>query len=185
MITGHVFIAMSLDGYIAREDGGLDWLMKQDTAGEDHGYNAFIARMDGLVMGSNTFRTVLNFDAWPYDLPVVVASQTMTEDDIPAALRDRVSLSRAEPANLMTDLAARGWQRAYIDGGALIQSFLRAGLIADMTVTLIPILLGAGRPLFGPLVTDLDLSLEEVRSFPSGLISTRYAIPSPTIAKDA
>ncbi len=184
MTTGHVFIAMSLDGFIARQDDGLDWLMKQDTQGEDHGYDAFIARMDGLVMGSNSFRKVLSFDAWPYDRPVVVLSRTLTDADIPAALKDRVSISRLPPADLMADLAARGWRRAYIDGGAVIQSFLRAGLIAEMTVTLIPILLGRGRPLFGPLDCDLDLTLEEVKSFPSGLVSTRYTIPVPHIPQD-
>lgn len=178
MTTGHVFIATSLDGYIARQDHAIDWLMKQDVAGEDHGYDAFIAGMDGLIMGSHSFRKVLSFDDWPYRKPVIVLSRSLTPTDVPEALRDRVTLANLAPADLMQQLAKQGWERAYVDGGAVIQSFLRAGLISDMTITLIPILLGGGRRLFGPLDSDIDLTLRGVQSFPSGLVTTRYALPS-------
>jgi dihydrofolate reductase len=174
MTTGHMFMAMSLDGFVAREDSNLDWLMKQKTEGEDHGYEAFMASVDGLVMGSGSFRTVLSFDAWPYDKPVVVLSRTLTTEDIPSELRDKVSITTQEPQQVLASLAEQGWKRAYIDGGKIIQSFMRERQIVDMTVTIVPILLGSGKRMFGSLSADIDLQLLEVKQFPSGLISTQY-----------
>ncbi len=174
--SGHVFIAMSLDGFIARQDHRLDWLMKQETAGEDHGFDAFVDSVDGIVMGSSTFKTVLEFDSWHYTKPVCVMSSTLTDADIPAHLKDKAFVSDLAPDALMEMLGTRGWARAYVDGGLVIQPFLRAGLIADMQVTLIPILLGNGLRLFGELDADIDLGLKSVEGFPSGLVTTRYQI---------
>ncbi|MEO9876987.1 MAG: dihydrofolate reductase family protein [Anderseniella sp.] len=167
-------MAMSLDGYIARADGNLDWLMKQKTEGEDHGYDTFMASVDGLIMGRGSFEKVLTFDDWPYQKPVVVMSQTLTDTDIPDGLRNKVALSTLEPGELMHELGRKGWQRAYVDGGKIIQSFLRAGLISDITITHIPILIGEGLPFFGPLDRDVDLEHLETRSFASGLVSSQY-----------
>ena len=172
--TGHVYIALSLDGFIARPDGGLDWLMKQPTDGEDYGYQAFMASVDGLVMGRGSFEMVLTFPEWPYAKPVVVLSRTPA--DIPDHLVGRVRASDASPPQIMRRLASEGWRRAYVDGGRIVQSFLRDGLIRDMTLTRIPILLGHGRPLFGPLDRDIDLKHVETRAFPSGLVHSRYRI---------
>ena len=174
-----MFMAMSLDGFVARKDFGLDWLMKQKTDGEDHGNEAFMASVDGLVMGSGSFRTLLTFDAWPYEKPVVVLSGTMKSTDIPEKLRDRVSVSALAPRQLMASLSEQGWTRAYIDGGKIIQSFMREGLIADMTVTVVPILIGEGKRMFGPLDADIDLHLLESKSFPSGLVTSRYEVLRP------
>ncbi|MEJ2002418.1 MAG: dihydrofolate reductase family protein [Maritimibacter sp.] len=176
MTTGHIFMAMSLDGYVAREDFSLDWLMKQKTDGEDHGYEAFMDSVDGLVMGSGSFRTALTFDAWPYEKPVVVLSKTLKPEDVPEDLRDKVSISALAPLPLMASLSEQGWKRAYIDGGKVIQSFMREGLIADMTVTVVPILIGAGKRMFGALNADIDLQLLETKSFPSGLVTSRYKV---------
>jgi len=176
MPVGHVFMAMSLDGFIAREDYGLDWLMKQKTDGEDHGHEAFMETIDGLVMGSGSFRTALTFIAWPYEKPVVVLSKTLKPDDIPKELRNKVRISDQTPRQVMASLSEQGWQRAYIDGGKVIQSFLREGLIADMTVTITPILIGAGKRMFGMLDADIDLHLLEAKSFPSGLVTTKYKV---------
>ncbi|TGD44581.1 dihydrofolate reductase [Pseudotabrizicola sediminis] len=176
MATGHVFMAMSLDGFVAREDFGLDWLMKQKTEGEDHGNDAFMASVDGIVMGSGSFRTVLTFDAWPYEKPVIVLSSTMTSDDVPENLRGKVTLSALAPRDLMHALSNQGWRRVYIDGGKIIQSFMREGLIADMTVTVVPILIGQGKRMFGPLDADIDLHLIKSKSFASGLITSRYVV---------
>lgn len=176
MTKGHVFIAMSLDGFIARPDHALDWLMKQKTEGEDHGYDAFLDGVDGLVMGTGTFRTVLGFPDWPYPKPVVVMSRTLTAEDIPAGLRDRVRVTGKAPAAVMAELAAAGWRRAYIDGGGIIRAFLAAGLIEEMTVTVVPILIGAGRPLFGGTGRDIDLELVSATPFPSGLVRMRYRV---------
>ncbi|MBV6634887.1 MAG: dihydrofolate reductase [Mameliella sp.] len=188
MTTGHVFIAMSLDGYIAREDDSLDWLTPYHAPDEDHGFDAFMASVDGLVMGSGTFRTVLGFGGdWPYAKPAIVLSHSLTRDDIPDALRTRVTLSRETPTALMSRLDAEGWQRVYVDGGAVIRSFLQDGLIADMEITLVPVLIGRGRKLFGEmdLATDLRLDQLRVRRFSSGLVLTRYAVSSPSSSKDA
>ncbi|WP_421904560.1 dihydrofolate reductase family protein [Mameliella sp.] len=188
MTTGHVFIAMSLDGYIAREDDSLDWLTPYHAADEDHGFDAFMDSVDGLVMGSGTFRTVLGFGGdWPYAKPVIVLSHSLTPDDIPEALRRRVTLSRETPTALMHRLDAAGWRRAYVDGGAVIRSFLREGLIADMDITLVPVLIGRGRKLLGEMDLKADIRLDQirVRRFPSGLVLTRYAISSHPASKDA
>ncbi|MEM9472907.1 MAG: dihydrofolate reductase family protein [Pseudomonadota bacterium] len=179
MPTGHVFMAVSLDGFIARTDGGLDWLMKQDTEGEDHGYDSFIASVDGIVMGRASFEKVLTFSDWPYHKPVVVMSRTLGAADIPAKLRNKVALSTHEPKQLMHELDRKGWKRAYIDGGKVVQSFLGAGLVSDLTNTHIPKLIGTGLPLFCLLDRDIDLALIESRSFPFGLVTSKYRVRKP------
>ncbi len=177
-LEGHAFIATSLDGFIARSDHDIDWLNKQPLGDDDHGYDAFIARMDGVVMGSNSFRKIRSFPEWPYTKPVVVLSKTLTPQDIPAPLRKdgRVRVTSSSPLRLADALTNEGWTRAYVDGGATIQSFLRAGLMQEITITQVPILLGAGRRLFGPLDDDIDLELRETRSYRSGLVSSRYRV---------
>ena len=184
MISGHVYVAASLDGFIARRDGDLDWLMKQSAGGEDHGsaegedygYDEFMASMDGLVMGRATYEKVLTFGDWPYPKPVVVLSRTLTEKDLREDLVGRVRILGVEPGQAMQILSAEGWRRAYIDGGQLIQAFLREGLINDITLTRIPILLGDGNPLFGPLDHDVDLKHVETKAFASGLVSSKYEV---------
>lgn len=177
LTTGHVFIATSLDGFIARKDGAIDWLPGLDSdPGENYGYDAFIASVDGLVMGRNSFEKVLEFGEWPYPKPVMVMSRTLDPSTLRADLRDKVEISSASPRALMDELAGRGWRRVYVDGGQVIQSFLREGLIADMVVTRVPVLLGEGLPLFGPLASDVALEHIETRSYPSGLVLSRYAI---------
>ncbi len=169
-------MAMSLDGFIARPDHALDWLMKQDTVDEDHGYDAFMASVDGLVMGRGSFETVRGFDAWPYQKPVIVMSRSLSEVDIPQALQSKVRLSRQDPDALMQALSEAGWRRVYVDGGQVVQSFLRAGLIADLTITTVPILIGDGIRLFGTLDRDIDLNHLETQTFPSGLVTSRYKV---------
>jgi dihydrofolate reductase len=177
MIAGHVFIATSLDGFIARADDSLDWLLKHDSGGADTGYQAFIDSVDGIVMGRGSFQTVLGFGGdWPYPKPVVVMSRSLAATDIPEDLRDRVEVSAASPAEVMAALGARGWTRAYIDGGQLIRSFLGAGLIADMVITVAPVLIGAGKPLFGAMGRDIDVELVGVRSIPPGFVQSTYRV---------
>lgn len=174
MIHGHVYIATSVDGFVARSDHQLDWLMKQDTADEDHGYEEFVARMDGIVMGRGSYETVLSFGDWPYSKPVVVASRSLKEADVPPALRGKVRVSPLEPKELMASLEREGWKHVYVDGGKLVQSFIKEGLVEDMVLTAIPILIGSGIRLFGELDRDIDLALEDVRSFSSGLVQVHY-----------
>ncbi|MEW7008658.1 dihydrofolate reductase family protein [Lentilitoribacter sp. EG35] len=177
-ITGHVFIATSLDGFVARNTDNpetkLDWLMKQDTVGEDHGYDDFIESVDGLVMGRGSFETLLGFEGWPYGKPVIVVSQSLTKSDVPDELSDKVELVNLTPHEIMDMLDKRGWKRAYIDGGKLIQSFIQQGLIEDITLTRIPILIGSGISLFGDIDQDIDLELKSVKAFESGLVTSVY-----------
>lgn len=176
MTTGHVFIAVSLDGFIARKSGELDWLMKHATKDEDHGYEAFMTSVDGLVMGRGTFEKVRTFGEWSYTKPVVVMSRTLTEQSVPSKLTDKVRLTQLDPPDVMKMLKDQGWTRAYVDGGQVVQSFLRAGLIADLTLTHVPILIGDGLPLFGALDHDIDLEHLKTRTYRSGLVSSCYRV---------
>ena len=172
-----VFIAMSLDGYISREDGSIDWLMKANELvpkGEDGGYQAFISTVDTIVMGRHSFEKVVTFDPWPYSIPVIVLSQHGI--DIPHALQNIVSLSSENPDILVARWAALGIKHLYIDGGITIQRFLTAGLIEDMIITVIPVLLGKGRRLFGDLTSGIELKLLETQTIGRGLIQMRYQV---------
>jgi dihydrofolate reductase len=173
-----VFIATSLDGFIARADGSIDWLETANACvppGEDCGYGAFIASVDALVMGRQTFESVLAFDPWPYGgLPVVVQSRRSL--DIPARLAPTVSASAEAPAELAERLGAAGARHLYIDGGETIRRFLAAGLIDEMTITTVPVLLGEGRPLFGGPAADRPLALIASRAWPFGFVQNRYRV---------
>ena len=173
-----VFIATSLDGFIARADGRIDWLEAANTtipAGEDCGYAAFFASVDGMVMGRGTFETVLSFPTWPYgEKPVYVLSRTLAQ--LPQAVPPTLSLTSEPPTELLERLYAQGHRHLYVDGGRTIQGFLSAGLIQELTITVIPVLLGAGRPLFGPLWADVALELVSSREYPFGFVQSRYRV---------
>jgi len=173
-----VFIATSLDGYIARADGSIDWLNEANnsvTPGEDCGYGKFMADVDALVMGRHTLEQVLTFDSWPYGpTPVVVMSHR--EISLPSNLQSSVSVSDEPPSVVAARLAKRGVKKIYVDGGLTIQSFLAAGLIDDITITVIPVLLGAGRSLFGPLPADVRLVHESTTAFEFGFVQNRYRV---------
>jgi len=176
MTTAHVFIAISLDGFIARHDGDIAWLLQRDDPTEDHGYPAFIADKDVIVMGRGSYEKALTFDPWPYDRPVVVLSKKLANAPVPELLEGKVRFSSRAPKEEMKALAEQNVHRVYVDGGQVVQSFLRDGLISDMIITTIPVLIGAGRPLFGALSRDIDLKLVSSCSFPSGLVQTTYRL---------
>lgn len=176
MITGHVFIATSLDGFIARTDGDIGWLLERDDPAEDHGYPAFIADKDAIVMGRGCYEKVLTMGEWAYDRPVLVLSRQLAGKPVPDNLQGKVRFSDSTPAQAMAQLEAAGARRVYVDGGRLVQSFLRDGLIADLVVTTVPVLIGTGRPLFGALPRDVSLALESSRRFPSGLVQSTYRV---------
>lgn len=127
MATGHVFMAMSLDGFVARKNHKLDWLMKQKTQGEEHGYTEFQASVNGIVMGRGSYENVLSFWARPYEKPVVVMSKALGPADIPEALREQVRISTLEPKRLMDELHAEGWSHAFIDGGKVFSLLSERG----------------------------------------------------------
>jgi dihydrofolate reductase len=167
-----VFVGTSVDGFIARPDGALDFL---DAGGEDaHGYEEFFATVDALVMGRNTFETVLAFDKWPYgEKRVFVLSTRPLPAAPPGAVVAQLS---GTPAQIVADLAARGFEHLYVDGGVTIQRFLRAGLIDRLVVTRVPVLIGSGIPLFGALDRDVKLTHVATRQFPSGLVQSEYVV---------
>ena len=179
MTTGHVFIATSLDGFIARKDHAIDWLENQGTTTEEHGYTQFIDSVDGIIFGRKTYEVVLNLtsdDDWPYQKPVIVLSRTLTNSDIPLHLTDKVTITDQTPSDLLATLDQKGWKRAYVDGGITIQSFLNEGLIDDLIITTLPVLIGRGIPLFGNTTKDIHLELINTRQYPSGLAQSHYRV---------
>ena len=167
-----VFIANSLDGFIARSNGALDWL--PPDGGEPHGYDEFIATVDALVIGRKTFETVLTFDAWPYGAKPVFALSTHTLAPAPpGAVVERMS---GDPAEIVSQLSARGIRHVYVDGGITIQRFLQAGLIQRLIITRVPVLIGEGIPLFGATHRDIELKHIATRHYASGLVQSEYAV---------
>ena len=173
-----VFVATSLDGYIAREDGAIDWLEAANAtipAGEDCGYDEFYAGVDALVMGRRTYELARTFERWPYEgKPVVVLSRTMRS--LTADAPDGVRLSTEAPAALVARLEREGRRHVYVDGGLTVQSFLAAGLIDTITVTTVPMLLGRGLPLFGPLPGDVALERVATRAYDFGFVQTTWRV---------
>ena len=167
-----VFVGTSLDGFIARGDGALDFL---DAGGnEPHGYTEFMATVDALVIGRKTYETVLGFGGWAYGAkPVFVLSSHPLRPPPPSAIVERMS---GDPAAIAAELASRGVQHIYVDGGVTIQRFLRAGLIDRLIVSRVPVLIGEGVPLFGALSKDIALRHIATRQYPGGLVQSEYAI---------
>lgn len=176
-----VYIATSLDGFIARLDGSLDWLEQANatnTTGDDFGYADFMSTVDALVIGRNTYDTVLGFGAWPYEGKHVVV-MTSNPDAIATshpAHYPAIETATGAIADVVQDLAARGKQHIYLDGGNTIQRALREDIVSHLTVTLIPVLLGEGIPLFGPLPHDQWLHLESSEGYPNGFVQGRWTI---------
>lgn len=171
-----VFIATSLDGYIARLDDGLDWLpVGGDEAGNDFGYAALMATIDTIVLGRRTFEKVLTFGGWPYDAKRVIVVSSGTPE-MPDEIRDRVEVISSPPADLLAHLGATGSRRIYVDGGVTIQRFLAAGLIGEMTITRVPVLIGSGIPLFGALPGDVVVTHETTTAYSNGMVQSRYRI---------
>ncbi|ABO22648.1 dihydrofolate reductase family protein [Shewanella loihica] len=169
-----VFIATSLDGYIADKRGKLDWLHSVPNPNNvDTGFVALMERVDGLVMGRNTLDMVLSFDCdWPYSKPVFVLSNTMTE--VPQGYEDKVFLVKGKLVDIIADLNAKGFNELYIDGGVTIQNFLKEDLIDEMVITRFPILLGGGVPLFGELESSLSFNVIKSEVVLDSLTQTTY-----------
>ncbi len=173
--TCSVFCGLSIDGCIARPDGALDFLEGDGTAElGDHGYEAFMAGIDAIVMGRRTFEKVLSFDAWPYTRKVVVLSSGAPDLSAARARGADVELLNMTPHEVVGHLSANGHHHLYIDGGLTVQRFLRAGLIDRLIITHVPVLIGQGIALFGPLEKDIRLKLVTTRGFPGGLVQSEY-----------
>jgi dihydrofolate reductase len=167
-----VFVGTSLDGFLARANGSFDFL--SPSGDEPHGYEEFMATVDALVIGRNTYEIVLAFDAWPYGArPVFVLSSRPLVAAPPGAIVEHMA---GAPADIVATLAARGIEHIYLDGGITIQRFLRAGLVNRVTVTRVPVLIGEGIPLFGPLPHDVVLTHVATRQYASGLVQSEYTV---------
>lgn len=168
----HVFVGISVDGFLARPDGDLGWLTSRGEVAGDAGYGEFVADVDHVVLGRVTYETVAGFDHWPYgDRTVLVLSRHGLPGDDPRV--------RVVPSLEAARAALDGARCVYVDGGATIRAFLGAGLVDSLTLSTVPVLIGTGVPLFGPLPADVDLRLEDSRVLPGGMVQTRYAIVRP------
>jgi dihydrofolate reductase len=170
-VKASVFVGTSLDGFIARRNGAFDFL--PPDGGEPHGYIEFMASVDAVVMGRNTFDTVLAFPQWPFDKPVFVLSTRALAPAPPGALVERLA---GHPTEVVAALGARGIKHIYVDGGITIQRFLEAGLIHRLIVTRVPVLIGAGIPLFGALSRDVLVTHVATRHYASGLVQSEYLV---------
>lgn len=178
IIAASVFVATSLDGFIARSDGSIDWLVETNavaTSGEDYGYRDFMDTVDAIVLGRLTFEQVLTFGEWPYgEQRVVVLSGKGV--GVSEAIRRTVSVTAEPPPKLAERLATEGVRHVYVDGGQAIQGFLAAGPISAITVTVVPVLLGSGRPLFGSLAADVALKHVSTRAYLNGFVQSKYRV---------
>jgi dihydrofolate reductase len=176
-IKASVFIATSLDGFIARANGDLDWLTGADSTSteQDYGYQEFMDKVDTIVLGRNTFELVLTFDSWPYSGKKVVVLSSKPSA-VPSHLVDDVEWLSLPPQRLVRRLAARGATHLYVDGGKTIQGFLSARLIDELTITRVPILIGSGVPLFGPLNHDIRLTHIATQQFENGFVQSNYRV---------
>jgi dihydrofolate reductase len=170
-MSASTFIATSLDGFIARADGAIDWL--PEGGGEPHGYDEYMAGIDAVVIGRKTFETVRDFPSWPYERPVFVLSSRPQAFSAPPGVA--CEFLCATPASVVRTLSERGFERLYVDGGVTVHAFLAAGLLARLIITRVPVIIGGGIPLFGWLPHDIRLRHIATRSYPSGLVCSEYA----------
>lgn len=168
-----VFIATSLDGYIADRNGQIEWLLSiPNPENDDMGYKEFISGIDALIMGRNTFEVVCGFDEWYYEKHVFVLSNSLKE--IPEKFRDRASLVKGDLKEVLVEIHEKGFHNLYIDGGKTIQSFLKEDLIDEMTITVIPYLLGGGISLFGDLMETLKFEAVNTKLFLNYIVQNQF-----------
>jgi dihydrofolate reductase len=167
-----VYVGTSLDGFIARKDGDIDWLVKYQNKEVHDSYNEFISRIDAMVIGRGTYEKVLSFPEWPYEKKVFVLSTSLKQ--IPGTLNEKATLVAMKPAELLNYLSDKGFSNIYIDGGKVIQSFLREDLVDELIITKVPELIGTGIPLFGYLDNDLRFEHIKTNIYSDGLVKSQY-----------
>jgi dihydrofolate reductase len=167
------FVGISLDGFLARLDGSLDWL--KPFEGTEHGYTAFFETVDTLAIGRGTYDFVLGMLRsglpWPYGGKRCVV---MTHRPVEGQHQERAFAG--EPKDLLEELGKQGARHVYVDGGVVIRSFLACGLLDEITVSIVPVLIGAGLPLFGGVALESGLRLEQARSFENGIAQLHYRV---------
>jgi dihydrofolate reductase len=173
-LSNIVFIAASLDGYIADKDGGVDWLHSiPNPENLDMGFVDLIDRIDALVMGRKTFEKVCSFDCdWPYSKPVFVLSNSMKS--IPEGYKGKAETVKGSLSEILESIHQKGYIHLYIDGGVTVQSFLKEDLIDEMIITVIPILLGDGIQLFGELPKPMEFEYVKTEVFLNAIVQNHY-----------
>lgn len=173
-----VYIATSVDGFIAKADGDIEWLHNPEYAKSQFNgltYDEFMSTVDAIVMGRNTYEKVRTFGFWPYEgVPVIVL--TSRPMDVPEELLGKIRVENLAPEQLLSALSNEGYKHLYIDGGKTIQGFLMDGLVDEITITRIPVLLGSGIPLFGGLDQALPVRLISTASSDNGFVQVRYEV---------
>ncbi len=167
-----VYIGTSLDGFIARTNGDIDWLVKFESEDVHHNFQEFINRIDAIVMGRGTYEKVLTFPSWQYEKKVFVLSASIKH--VPEMLQGKVTLLSMKPVELLDYLSKEGFSNIYVDGGNVIQSFLKEDLIDELIITKVPVLIGSGIPLFGFLESDLEFNHIRTDILSGGLVMSRY-----------
>jgi dihydrofolate reductase len=167
-----VYIGTSLDGFIARKDGDIDWLTQFANDEAIHAYEEFISRIDAIVIGRGTFEKVLTFPSWPYDRKVFALSNSIKQ--VPDELKEKVTVLSINPPKLLSYLSNLGFSSVYIDGGKVIQDFLKEDLVDELIISKVPILIGNGIPLFGQLNTDLEFKHTQTQVQSNGLVRSYY-----------
>lgn len=172
-MPNYVYIATSLDGYIATLEGGLEWLYATPNLdNDDYGYGAFISGIDAIVMGRKTFEKILTFDPWPYAQPVFVLSNR--SDAVPEDMKDKAERVSGDLTLLVAQLNEQGYPNLYVDGGSTIRGFLAEDLIDEMIITRMPILLGGGVPLFSQLPHELRFEHRKTEVMNAALVKSHY-----------
>lgn len=169
-----VFIATSIDGYIAKKNNDLDWLTTfnppiDEIEEKDCGYSKFLSSVDVLVMGRNSYDVVSSFNPWPYEgKRVIVLSSTLT------SVYKQAELFKGEITQLIQKLHNEGIKHIYLDGGATISQFLNKGLVDQLIISIIPVVLGSGIPLFSNINNDKWCRLISSQAFSNGLVQLKY-----------
>jgi dihydrofolate reductase len=167
-----VYVGTSLDGFIARENGDFDWLSQFANDEAIQSYNQFMDRIDAIVIGRGTYEKVLSFPTFPYSKEVFVLSNSIKK--APEKLTEQVTILAMKPADTIIYLSGKGFSNIYIDGGKVIQDFLKEDLINELIISKAPILLGSGIPLFGYLGADLQFNHIRTIVQSNGLVRSYY-----------
>lgn len=166
-----IYIATSIDGYIARKDGSLDWLDRVGGFDEDYGFQKLLDSIDAVILGRGTYEIAAGVTDWPYKgKKIVVLSHSLK------TVREEAEIFRGDLTELVSQLHSEGIKHIWIDGGVTISQFLNLGLVDFMTLSVIPILLGNGIPLFNVIGKEITCRLVSSLSYPSGLAQLNYEI---------
>ena len=168
----NVYIGTSLDGFIARKDGDIDWLVKFADQEVTRSYEEFISSIDAIVIGRGTYEKVLSLPAWPYDKKVFILSTFINQ--LPDIIKGKATVLSMQPKNLLGYLSGEGFSNIYIDGGKVIQSFLKEDLIDELIISKVPVLIGNGIPLFDNIEIDLPFKHVRTNTFTNGLVMSYY-----------